>query len=98
MANILETARAERSYNRLGNGIESVAGLAESLSGPGPFTIFVPTEAAFDQFSNDKQAKLLADPGKRAKAGKYHIGPGYYAADDLLDRLVVKTPRGQLPG
>ena len=95
MANILETARAERSYNRLVNGIESVAGLAETHSGPGPFTIFVPTEAAFDQLSNDKQAKLLADPGKLAKVVKYHIVPGYYSADDLLDRLFLKTLEGQ---
>ncbi len=95
MANILETARAERSYNRLVNGIESVAGLAETLSGPGPFTIFVPSDAAFDQLSNDKQAKLLADPGKLAKVVKYHIVPGYYSADDLLDRLFLKTLEGQ---
>jgi uncharacterized surface protein with fasciclin (FAS1) repeats len=95
MANILETARAERSYNRLVNGIESVAGLAQTLSGPGPFTIFVPSDAAFDQLSNDKQAKLLADPGKLAKVVKYHIVPGYYSADDLLDRLFLKTLEGQ---
>ena len=95
MANILETARAERPYNRLVNGIESVAGLVETLSGPGPFTIFVPTDAAFDQVSNDKQAKLLADPGKLARVVKYHIVPGYYTADDLLDRLFLKTLEGQ---
>ena len=95
MANILETARAERSYNRLVNGIESVDGLVQTLSGPGPFTIFVPSDAAFDQLSNDKQAKLLADPGKLAKVVKYHIVPGYYSADDLLDRLFLKTLEGQ---
>ena len=95
MANILETARAERSYNRYVKGIESVAGLVETLSGPGPFTIFVPTDAAFDQVSNDKQAKLLADPGKLARVVKYHIVPGYYTADDLLDRLFLKTLEGQ---
>src|SRR5712692_2096043 len=95
MANIFETARAERAYNRLVNGIESVAGLVETLSGPGPFTIFVPTDAAFDKLSNDQQAKLLADPGKLAKVVKYHIVPGYYSADDLLDRLFLKTLEGQ---
>ncbi len=95
MANILETARAERSYNRLVNGIESVAGLVETLSGPGPFTIFVPTDAAFDKLSNDQQAKLFADPGKLAKVLKYHVVPGYYSADDLLDRLFLKTLEGQ---
>ena len=95
MANILETARAQRAYNRLVNGIESVAGLVETLSGPGPFTIFVPTDAAFDRLSGDQQANLFADPGKLAKVLKYHIVPGYYTADDLLDRLFLKTLEGQ---
>ena len=95
MANIFETARAERAYNKYVKGIESVAGLVETLSGPGPFTIFVPTDAAFDQLSNDQQAKLFADPGKLARVLKYHIVPGYYSADDLLDRLFLKTLEGQ---
>ena len=95
MANIFETARAERAYNKYVKGLESVAGLVETLSGPGPFTIFVPTDAAFDKLSNDQQDKLFADPGKMAKVLKYHVVPGYYSADDLLDRLFLKTLEGQ---
>ena len=95
MANIFETARAEHAYNKYIRGLESVAGLVETLSGPGPFTIFVPTDAAFDQLSADQQADLFADPGKLAKVLKYHIVPGYYTADDLLDRLFLKTLEGQ---
>src|SRR5947207_12935543 len=95
MANIIETARAERSYEKYVNGLESVAGLVETLSGPGPFTIFIPTDAAFDRLSDDQQADLFADPGKLAKVLKYHIVPGYFTADDLLDRLFLKTLEGQ---
>jgi uncharacterized surface protein with fasciclin (FAS1) repeats len=95
MANIFETARDERSYNKYVRGIESVAGLVETLSGPGPFTIFVPTDAAFDRLSDDQQANLFADPGKLAKVLKYHVVPGYYTANDLLDRLFLKTLEGQ---
>src|SRR6266568_3699744 len=95
MANIFETARAERAYNKYVNGLESVAGLVETLSGPGPFTIFVPTDAAFDRLSGDQQANPFADPGKLARVIKYHIVPGYYTADDLLDRLFLKTLEGQ---
>src|SRR5216684_8635867 len=75
MANIFETARAERAYNKYVQGLESVAGLVETLNGPGPFTIFVPTDAAFDRLSDDQQADLFADPGKLAKVLKYHIVP-----------------------
>src|SRR5436190_22272308 len=95
MANIMETARAERSYEKYVRGLESVAGLVETLSGPGPFTIFVPTDAAFDRLSGDQQANSFADPGKLAKVLKYHIVPGYYTADDMLDRLFLKTLEGQ---
>jgi len=95
MANIIEKARAEHAYNKYVKGLESVAGLVDTLSGPGPFTIFIPTDAAFDSMSDDQQANLFADPGKLAKVLKYHIVPGYYTADDLLDRLFLKTLEGQ---
>src|SRR5260370_5775256 len=95
MANIFETARAERSYEKYVRGLESVAGLVETLSGPGPFTIFIPTDAAFDRLSDDQQANLFEDPGKLARGLKYHIVPGYYSPDDLLDRLFLKTLEGQ---
>jgi uncharacterized surface protein with fasciclin (FAS1) repeats len=95
MTNIFEKARAEHAYDKYVNGLESVAGLVETLSGPGPFTIFIPTNAAFDKLSNDKQADLFSNPGKLAKVLKYHIVPGYYTADDLLDRLFLKTLEGQ---
>jgi uncharacterized surface protein with fasciclin (FAS1) repeats len=95
MANILETARADRAYNKYVKGLESMAGLVETLSGPGPFTLFIPTDAAFDRLSDDQQVNLFADPGKLARVLKYHIVPGYYTADDLLDRLFLKTLEGQ---
>ena len=94
MANIFETARAERAYEKYVNGLESVAGLVETLSGPGPFTVFVPTNSAFYKLTNDQQANLFTDPGKLAKVLKFHIVPGYYTADDLLDRLFLKTLDG----
>ena len=95
MANAFETARAEHQYNKFVSGIESLAGLVQTLSGPGPFTIFVPTDAAFERLSGDQQANLFADPEKLARVLKYHIVPGSYTADDLLDRLFLKTLEGQ---
>ena len=91
MANIFETARAEHQYNKFVSGIASIASLVDTLSGPGPFTIFVPNDAAFDRLSSDQQANLIDDPEKLARVLKYHIVPGYYTADDLLYRLFLKT-------
>lgn len=94
MANIFETARARHAYEKYIRGLESVEGLIETLSGPGPYTIFIPTDAAFDRLSGEQQAYLFADPGKLAKVVKYHIVPGYLTADDLLDRVFLKTLEG----
>src|SRR5215470_15552924 len=91
MANLFERAQAERKYNKFVKGVQSVVGLVETLNGPGPFTIFVPTDEAFDRLSDDQQANLFADPEKMARVLKYHIVPGYYTADELLDRLFLKT-------
>src|ERR1700674_280389 len=94
MANIFEKARARHAYQKYVRGLESVEGLIEALSGPGPYTVFIPTDAAFDHLSADQQANLFADPGKLAKVVKYHVVPGYFTADDLLDRAFLKTLEG----
>ncbi len=94
MANIFERAQAERKYNQFVKGVQSVVGLVETLNGPGPFTIFVPTDEAFDRLSADQQANLLTDPGKLAKVMKYHVVPGLYTAADMLDHIFLKTLEG----
>jgi uncharacterized surface protein with fasciclin (FAS1) repeats len=43
MANLFERVQAERKYNQFVKGVQSVVGLVETLNGPGPFTVFVPT-------------------------------------------------------
>ena len=80
MANIFETARARHAYNKYIRGLESVEGLVEALSGPGPYTIFIPTDAAFERLSGDQQADLFADPGKLAKVVKEELDDMSYGA------------------
>jgi uncharacterized surface protein with fasciclin (FAS1) repeats len=94
MANLFERAQAERKYNQFVKGVQSVVGLVETLNGPGPFTIFVPTDEAFARLYADQQAKLLNDPDKLAKVVKYHVVPGLYTADDMLDHIFLKTLEG----
>jgi len=94
MSNVFETVQAQREYTRYVKGVESLTGLVGSLSGPGPFTLFVPTDAAFDSLSSEKQANLFADPEKLSRVLKYHIAPGYFTANDMLDRLFLKTLEG----
>ncbi len=70
MANVIERAQAERKYNHFVKGVQSVVGLVETLNGPGPFTIFVPTDAAFERLSSDKRSKAASVGTKKVK------GPG----------------------
>ncbi len=95
MANIFETVRAQRDCSKFVQGVESQAGLAEMLSWPGTFTLFVPTDAAFGSLPYDQQTNLFADPEKRSLVLRYHIVQGYYLANDLLDRLFLRTLEGQ---
>ena len=94
MANLFERAQAEHKYNQFVKGVQSVVGLVETLNGPGPFTIFVPTDEAFARLSDDQQANLLKDPDKLAKVMKYHVVPGRYSAVDLFDHIFLKTLDG----
>ena len=94
MANIFERAQAERKYTHFIKGVQSVVGLVETLNGPGPFTLFVPTDQAFARLSSDQQANLLKDPDKLAKVMKYHVVPGRYSAVDMFDHIFLKTLDG----
>lgn len=63
------------------------AGLVDTLSGPGPFTVFAPTDAAFaDALSTlgITKEQLLADPAKLATILTYHVVPGEVMAADVL--------------
>ena len=95
MANVFGIARAERACTWYFDRLTTVSRLVAILSGPGPFTLFVPIDAAFDRLSADQQATLSTDSGKLTSMLMYHIVPGYYTTDDLLDRLFLKTLEGQ---
>lgn len=95
MANVFGTARAERACTSYLDRLTSVGRLVATLSGPGPFTLSVPIDAAFDRLPADQQASLSTDLGTLASMLMYSIVPGYYTTDDLLDRLFLKTLKGQ---
>ncbi|QTN19117.1 fasciclin domain-containing protein [Brevundimonas sp. AJA228-03] len=61
------------------------AGLAETLSGPGPFTVFAPDNAAFEKIPAATRESLMAPAGKADLTGilTYHVVPGRLTAADL---------------
>lgn len=75
----------------------TAAGLVETLSGTGPFTIFAPTNAAFAALPAGTVDNLLKPESKDKLTSvlTYHVVAGNVMAADLSDGQVVKTLNGQ---
>ena len=74
----------------------TAAGLAEAISGDGPFTVFAPTDAAFARLPEGTIASLL-EPKNRdtlVRILKHHVVPGRLTAADLVGRDSVETLAG----
>jgi uncharacterized surface protein with fasciclin (FAS1) repeats len=71
------------------------ADLVETLSGPGPFTVFAPTDEAFAAIPSDDLDAILADKAQLAKILTYHVVPGEVMSSDLQPTQMVETVEGQ---
>ncbi|XP_050414723.1 transforming growth factor-beta-induced protein ig-h3 [Patella vulgata] len=69
----------------------SVAGLADTLNGPGPFTVFAPTNEAFSKLPPGTLQKLLSDPKALANVLLYHVVNGTVYSAGLMDGESVPT-------
>ena len=86
--NIVENAVNSRDHTTLVAAVQA-AGLVETLSGPGPFTVFAPTNAAFDRLPAGT-VETLVMPANRATLTRiltYHVVAGRLSAADLLQRI-----------
>jgi hypothetical protein len=71
------------------------AGLADDLSGDGPFTVFAPTDAAFAALPAGTLDALLADPtGALAQVLLYHVVSGEALSTDLSNGQTIATLQG----
>lgn len=92
-ADIIDTAVGAGQFNTLAKAL-TAAGLIETLKGPGPFTVFAPTDAAFAKIPADKLNALLADKDALTKVLTYHVVPGKVMAGDVKTGA-AKTVQGQ---
>jgi uncharacterized surface protein with fasciclin (FAS1) repeats len=92
-ADIVDTAIGAGQFNTLAKAL-TAAGLVETLKGPGPFTVFAPTDAAFAKIPADKLNALLADKAALTKVLTYHVVPGRVVATDVKSGQ-VKTVEGE---
>lgn len=79
---IVDTAVAAGSFNTLVKAVQA-AGLVETLKGPGPFTVFAPTDEAFAKLPAGTVEGLLANPEKLRAVLTYHVVPGKVMAADV---------------
>ncbi len=91
-ADIVDTAIAAGSFKTLVTAVQA-AGLVETLKGPGPFTVFAPTDAAFAKIPKDKLDALLKDKKALTAVLTYHVVPGKVMAADVKAGQ-VKTVQG----
>src|SRR5688572_30414435 len=91
---ILQTAAAAGSFETLVKAVK-VADLQKVLDGPGPFTVFAPTDEAFAAVPKEKLAALLADPKQLAAVLTYHVVPGEVLAADVVKLKTAKTAQGE---
>lgn len=85
--NIIENAVNSKDHTTLVAAVKA-AGLVETLSGPGPFTVFAPVNAAFDALPAGTVDSLLKPDMKDTltKVLTYHVVAGKYSAADLMDK------------
>ena len=83
MKNIVQVAVENGNFNTLVAAVKA-AGLAETLQGPGPFTVFAPTDAAFAKLPAGTIDALLADKEKLASILTYHVVSGKVMSADIV--------------
>ncbi|MBP7515388.1 MAG: fasciclin domain-containing protein [Flavobacteriales bacterium] len=83
--NIIENAVNSKDHTTLVAAVKA-AGLVETLSGPGPFTVFAPTNAAFDKLPKGTVDNLLKPENKVQLTGvlTYHVLAGKFSAKDVM--------------
>ena len=94
-ADIVDTAVSAGSFNTLVTAVKA-AGLVETLKGPGPFTVFAPSDEAFAKIPKDQLNALLADKKKLTEVLTYHVVPGKVMAKDVKAGKVKTVQGGEL--
>ena len=86
--NIVENAANSKDHTTLVTAVKA-AGLVDTLSGKGPFTVFAPTNAAFTKLAPGTVETLVKPESKAALTGilTYHVVPGQFSGADLAKQV-----------
>jgi len=78
------------------NQLINDAGLAATLSGPGPYTVFAPTNDAFKAVPAKTMDELAKDKAKLAAVLNYHVVPGQLTSADIKNGPAKTLQGGNL--
>jgi len=92
-ADIVDTAVSAGSFKTLVKAVQA-AGLVDTLKGPGPFTVFAPTDEAFAKLPAGTLESLLANPEQLKQVLTYHVVAGKVMAADVVNLKEAKTVQG----
>src|SRR6476620_2011407 len=93
---IVDTAVAAGNFKTLAAALQA-GGLVETLKGPGPFTVFAPTDEAFAKLPAGTVEELLKPENKEKLVAilTYHVVPGKVMAKDVMKMTSAKTVNGK---
>jgi uncharacterized surface protein with fasciclin (FAS1) repeats len=92
--NIVETAQANGNFTNLVGALQE-AGLVDTLSEPGPFTVFAPDDTAFNKLATEDLKALLENKTELTKVLTFHVVNGKIMAKDLKDGEALQTIEGK---
>ena len=94
---VVDTAIAAGQFKTLAAALDG-AGLVATLKGPGPFTVFAPTDAAFAKLPAGTVDTLLRPENKARLAAilTYHVVPGRVMAADVARLKEARTVNGEM--
>lgn len=95
--NIVENAVHSKDHTTLVAAVKA-AGLVDTLEGPGPFTVFAPTNAAFKKLPAGTVDNLLKPENKDQLTAvlTYHVVPGKLTARDLEEQIKAGGGKAEL--
>jgi len=91
---LVDTAVSAGNFTTLIEAVKA-AGLAETLRGKGPFTVFAPTDEAFAKLPAGTLNALLQDKEKLTAVLTDHVAPGSLRAADVVNRDSIETVQGE---
>jgi uncharacterized surface protein with fasciclin (FAS1) repeats len=103
-SDLVDTVAASGEAKSFAAALKSVA-LSYSLKNDGPYTVFAPSDAAFNKLPADTKNELLKDKAKLEKVIAHHVIPGKIMVVDVKpgkvqtlqgDSLIIKSDNGKI--